>query len=369
MSILFHLRNMELLRWIGSGPSIRSRARLALAASFLVTLPTLFIGVLRTESISNQARSLGAFETFSHQIFKTRLQLEKFHTELWRLKTEHNVEHEAALLKSLEQLKITFQILKDLKPMELDPTPLLLFENLYLRNDAFLLAEAPLWAFTQDLDKFIYEIDAIIKGKEHGALHSLSLIGRDQLILFLILLFSIPIFVGLVPNWLVFPLIRLKNIEQRILDGRTKELSIFGKDEISTLAVTLKKTLARRDEQEQRKSAKIFEIRNVLRAVISNVQEPILILDPQYRINYTNLAAAKLFGQEPHRIEGTLLTDHLFSPTFLQAVKSAFLGDIPLHEIPIVLDFTDSRSASLSVRISAIHEREGSISRVVAVLI
>jgi hypothetical protein len=44
-------------------------------------------------------------------------------------------------------------------------------------------------------------------------------VARDQLILFLVLLFAIPVFVGFVPGWLVTQLLRLKRIEQQIEVG------------------------------------------------------------------------------------------------------------------------------------------------------
>lgn len=111
------------------------------------------------------------------------------------------------------------------------------------------------------------------------ALGSLSMVGRDQLILFLVLLFSIPIFVGFVPGWLVAPLSRLRQIASKIELGRLNDMPVSGRDEVAILARTLKSYYVRKDELDHKKSSKNFEMRNVLRAVINRVAEPVFIID------------------------------------------------------------------------------------------
>ena len=57
-------RQVELIQWIGTGPSIRARARFALVAAFLVAAPTLFIGVIQTDGVSRYAKTLDEGDLF-----------------------------------------------------------------------------------------------------------------------------------------------------------------------------------------------------------------------------------------------------------------------------------------------------------------
>jgi PAS domain S-box-containing protein len=231
------------------------------------------------------------------------------------------------------------------------------------------LAELAITSLSSDVHDLERAVAATVYERRSDAIQAMSQTGRDQLVLFLILLFAIPVFIGFVPVWVVRPLIRLKHIEQRIEEGRIRELAVSGNDEVSQLARAIKDALMWREELDVRKSTKIFEIRNVLRAVIGHVNEPVIIIDRTGRINYANQPASQLLRVETHYLEGSGLGDHFFSTELTKAVAAALSGDIDDAGVKTRLEFRDGRVVSMLARLSAVHDRAGGVSRVVMVLV
>ena len=69
-------QKVELSNWIGMGPSIRARARLALVTSFFVVVPTVFLGVWRTSHVSEQTILLSEYDSYYKQVTRIRFEIE-----------------------------------------------------------------------------------------------------------------------------------------------------------------------------------------------------------------------------------------------------------------------------------------------------
>jgi hypothetical protein len=72
---------------------------------------------------------------------------------------------------------------------------------------------------------------------------------------------------------------------------------------------------------------------------------------------------------DTHYLEGGGLSDHFISPELSEAFADALSGDIPEDGVKTKLEFKDGRVVSVIARLSAVHDRAGSVSRVVIVLV
>jgi PAS domain S-box-containing protein len=376
---LSHPSKVELANLLGAGPSIRSRARLALAAAFLVATPILFVGVMRTEDVARHAATLSDFDDYWKRLLETRIALKELDLAIWAYSSEPEFENGQAVLAASDYFKTAIKQMVLEKPSGFELGPPGVFESLSSRLDGLIkrsivnrgsMAQARLSIMTmaKELKTVEKRVIDVARNERRKALGSLSMVGRDQLILFLVLLFSIPIFVGFVPGWLVAPLTRLRQIAGKIELGRVKDMPISGRDEVAVLARTLKSYFLRKDDLDHKKSSKIFEMRNVLRAVINRVAEPVFIIDDGTKINYTNEAAASLIGLPPHQIEGKPIADCMYSPAIKKATEKAFSGDISEDVVEVSIEVSDGRSFSRHAKIGVVRNRDGDISRVVIVL-
>lgn len=370
---------VELSNFIGTGPSIRARARLALAAAFLVATPILFVGVMRTEDVARHAATLSDFDDYWKRLLETRIALKELDVAIWAYSSEPEFENGQTILAASEYFKTAIEQMVQQRPVGFDIGPPGFFEGLSSRLDGLIkrsmvnrgsMAQARLsiMSIAKELKNLEKRVVDVARRERREALGSLSMVGRDQLILFLVLLLSIPIFVGFVPGWLVAPLTRLRQIASKIELGRIKDMPVSGHDEVAVLARTLKSHYLRRDELDHKKSSKIFEMRNVLRAVINRVAEPVFIVDGNSRINYTNEAAATMIGLPPHQMEGKPLQDCMYSPAIKKATERAFSGDISEVALEVNIEVTDGRSFSKQAKMGVVRNRDGDISRAVVVL-
>jgi len=376
---ILHPRNIELAHLVGAGPSIRARARMALAAAFLVAAPTLFIGVMRTEHVAAHAAKLNEYDDYRKQLLETRIAIKDLDLAIWAYSVEHEFETGQAVLSASEHVKRSLERLVIERPAGLDLGPRGFLEGLAMRLDGLIkrsvanrssLAQARLNIITtqKELKPIEKRVVEIIKRERIEAHGSLSLVGRDQLLLFLVLLFALPVFVGFVPSWLVTPLSRLRQIASKIEQGSLKDIPVSGTDEVALLARSLKSYFMRKEELDQKKSSKIFELRNVLRSVINRVREPVFIIDRSSKINYTNDAAASLIGLPPHQMEGKLIFDCMYSQGIKKACENAFNGDVTDEAINVTIEVADGRAFSLSARVGVVRNRDGEIARAAIVL-
>jgi PAS domain S-box-containing protein len=369
---------VELARFIGSGPSIRARARLALVAVFLVAAPTLFIGVMRTESVSEHAAKLSVYDDYWKLILGTHLVLKELDLALWAYIYEPEFENAQASQVASDRFRSAVAELHLKKPPDLDLGPPGFFESMASRLDLLIkrsiandssLAPARLSIMTisSELRKLEQNVVEVALHERKEALGALSTVGRDQLILFLVLLFALPIFVAFVPNWLVMPLNYLKKIIAVADTGQFRDFSVEGRDEVASLSRVLRAYFVKHEEMDQKKSSKVFEMRNILRCVVSRVGEAVFIVDPNMRINYTNEAAAALVGLLPHQMEGTLLMDCLFSPGLKKIVEGSLAGEVLSEFSGVKVEMADGREFSLVGKIGTVRNRDGDVSRAVIV--
>ncbi len=374
-----HPSKVELTNLMGAGPSIRARARLALAAAFLVATPILFVGVMRTEDVARHAATLSDFDDYWKRLLESRIALKELDVAIWAYSSEQEFETGQAVLVALDFFKAAVDQLISQKPVEFDIGPPGFFESLSSRLDGLIkrsivnrgsMAQARLSIITmaKELKNVEKRVIEVARHERREALGSLSMVGRDQLILFLVLLFSIPIFVGFLPGWLVAPLSRLRQMASKIELGRLKDMPVSGRDEVAVLARSLKSHFLRKDDLDHKKSSKIFEMRNVLRAVLNRVLEPVFIIDDGTKINYTNEAAAALIGLPPHQVEGKPLGDCLYSQALKKITERAFSGDISELATEVSIEVPDGRAFTKHAKIGVVRNRDGDISRVVIVL-
>ena len=117
----------------------------------------------------------------------------------------------------------------------------------------------------------------------------------------------------------------------------------------------------------KKKSAKIFEVRNILRFVINKVNEPIAILDSNFKISYANEALADLINIPSHQIEGKTVNDFIISDDLKKQLQNAFLGFFNDEEFKITIRLLDAREYIVTSKIGIIRNRESNISRTVLV--
>lgn len=377
-STLSHPKSIELAHLIGAGPSIRARARLALAAAFLVAAPTLLIGVMRTETVAEHAATLSEYDDYWKDVLEVKIALKEVSLSIWSYSVEPEIENRQGVLDASEYLKqvISRMIIK--RPPGLDLGPKGYFEGLANRLDLLIKraignratldqARLNIISIAKELKNVEKRVIKIATKERNLALGTLSAVGRDQLILFLVLIFAIPVFVGLVPGWLVTPLTHLRQIASKIDMGQIKEIAVHGKDEVAVLARSLKSYFLKREELDQKKSSKIFEMRNLLRSVISKVDEPVFIIDNNLKINYINNSGAELIGLPSHRLEGKLLFECIFAQKIKEHSDKAFSGDVNEEAINESVEFNDGRIIEASAKIGMVRNRDGEVSRVVIV--
>lgn len=378
----------SMFQWIGVGPSIRARARFALSLAFLIATPVLILSVVRASKVSEDSSLSLKYDVFARQAAKVRLNIEEVKTLLWRFDAQPELEHERAVQETVDTLRQAVVLLGRKIPDKSFEKPVTVMGDMVNRaqnaitlamqlregdeksGEQVAVARARLMmaSITTDTNRLESLSQRQALAKEDAAQKALSNIGRDLLLSLLMLLFAIPIFVGILPGWLVSPLIRLKRMGQHIEAGRIRELQVSGKDEISQLAQVLQDALEWREELDNKKSAKIFEVRNVLRSVLTLVDVPVLILDRHRKVNYANQQAANLFALESHQLEGMNLLDQAFAPMLLEEVDKAFEGEITQSHFHEKLELADGRVHALQIRLVGVRSREGEVSRVVVVL-
>lgn len=367
------------VQWLGSGPSIRVRARLALSVAFLTATANLLVGVIRTVEVTNYAATLGELEDFEADILTALYSVEKTRADLWQFDASPSVDSEGALLSAVDELKRDIASLESRRPKGVNWKLSHRYEEIIGRITQWLDQEEKgggrrrsersaaalglsLGNLVKDLEMVLKEVNVTVDKKRETSRTSLMQIARDQLLLLLVLIFCMPVFLILVPPWVVQPLKRLHGLARRVRDGQVRDFGIVGKDEVSQVSKALKNALKKQSILDGKKSSKIFEIRNVLRAVVSNVEQAIFVLDHQRRVNYATNSAARLFGMEAYQVLGKELHELGTALELENKVSSAFKGEDLNQQLPLPGLL---KGALNTVKIGAVHNRDGDISRLV----
>ncbi len=363
----------------GGGLSVRARSRLALLAAFCVVLPTLFFSVIRIEKVQKHASLLISYEEYLQDLLKTKLLVRELELSLWTFISEKEHENAQAALIASGKLKRRVISLVAKRPALVDLGPAGFLEGLVGRLDGHIkrsvsneasMAAARLGTYTlmRELEFVEEHVDGYANLERQQVLGALSTVGRDQLVLCLILLIAVPVFLLIVPWWTVAPLRRLRRVAHKVELGKLRDIAINGQDEVASLARSLKSFLLKKEDLDQKKSSKIFEMRNIFRALLIRVDEPVFIVDNAIRINYTNEAASSLIGLPAHQMEGKGIGDCFYAPALKKAIEKAFLGDISEDPLAISIELSDGREFSVNAKIGLVRNRDGEVSRAVIVL-
>ena len=368
----------NIINFIGIGPSIKSRARFALSLIFILVIPVFIISVIKTEQVVKDSVTLTKYDNFHKKVVDVKLLIKDLDLAMWNYVDEAEFKNAQKIYLILDNLHNSIFNLVFYLPKEISNIFILNMENMFARTESlirkaiatdysFSHSRISILALLQESTKLELEAYNISNYYHSKTTSSISNISRDQVILLLVLIFSMIIFIFFVSLWILRPLERLKKLVDQIESGSFSNLAIAGNDEVSYLARTLQEYFIREDEISQKKSAKIFEVRNILRFVINKVNEPIAILDSNFKISYANEALADLINIPSHQIEGKTVNDFIISDDLKKQLQNAFLGFFNDEEFKITIRLLDAREYIVTSKIGIIRNRESNISRTVLV--
>lgn len=392
---------------IDTGPTMKARARIMVALAFALALPALLLGSLRAAVATDDVRVFTQVHVVADHARSLELRVQAARTALWAFEAERNVDTGRRLRASLDGVARSVldldQLLTALRESAAFAEELSTWRE-ELNQEPLLAREAPLARMRGAVGRIRRNVDPIIDDRDrqadtaalrraHAALETLSrdaatlarhardltrerarqaelsvsLVGRDQIVLFLLLLFAAPLLLGVAPGWMIAPLVRLRGVAQRIEKGRVRDVMATGRDEVGDVTRALRSALKRLDEQDHKQRSKLFELRRVLRATMASVSEAIVIIGRAGKVDYANPAAATLLGREPHNIENNPFEELLHSPELTEAIKRARDGDVEEQGVDVMVE-TDVRVERLRAILTPVRSQEGHVTRVVVVL-
>lgn len=390
----------------GAGPSMKARARIMVGLAFALALPALLLGSLRAAVASDDVRVFTAVQGVADSTRGLELRVQAARTALVAFEAEPSVDTGRRLGAALDGVGRAVSDLDELlRTLREEPR---FAEELDSQREeqgqeALLASTSPLAQIQSAVGRIRRNVDPLLeaRGREsdtqalrraHAALETLakdaatlarqagnltreraaraessvSLVGRDQIVLFLLLLFAAPLFLGAAPGWMIAPLVRLRGVAQRIEKGRVRELIPSGNDEVADVTRALRSTLRKLDEKDHLQRSKLFELRRLLRATMAPVSEPIVILGAGGKVNYANGAAAELLGREQHHIENNPFDELMHSPELQDAIQRARDGDVEEGGLDVIVE-TDVRVERLHANLTPVRNQEGVVTRVVVV--
>ncbi len=389
------------------GSTMRSRSRLLLAFAFALALPALWVAVVRISGADETAQLFDGAHAVGEAVRDLQLQLEQVRTALWRFEAEPNVDARRQLRRALDDLsrgvlEARDRILDRLEDPRLQDTvatwqdekgdplmppkepmssmrgalgrvrravdPLLMHKGAKpLDAGASRRAHAALTSASRDLSRMADLAQRLSRAKLGEGVAALSYAGRDQLVMFLLLLFVCPLVIGFGPGLILAPLSRLRAAAVKIEAGKGRELVAVGNDEVADLVGTLRRSLRSLEDRDHKKTRKIFEMRKLLRSVLHQVKEPVLVIGRGDVIDYANEEASELFGHEIHNLERKVLEDVCFAPQLEDAIKTARAGDDNDEGVEVTLESGDGRVRKFTVYLGGIVDATGRTTRVVLV--
>lgn len=392
---------------VDTGPTMKTRARIMVGLAFLLALPALLLGSLRAAVATDDVRVFTEVNEVADNARTFELRVQAARTSLWAFEAERNIDTGRRLRSTLDGVaRAVLELdrkLSALRESEAFATELSTWRE-ELNQEPLLAREAPLARMRGAVGRVRRNVDPIIDDRQadagtaalrraHTALETLSrdaatlsrhardltreraaqaettvsLVGRDQIVLFLLMLFAAPLFLGVAPGWMIAPLVRLRGVAQRVERGRVKDVVATGRDEVGDVTRALRSALKRLDEQDHMQRSKIFELRRVLRATIAPVNEAIVIIGRGGKVDYANPAAGALLGRELHHIENTPFEELMHSPELAEAIKRAREGDVEDKGLEVMVE-TDIRVERVHADLTPVRSQEGNVTRVVVVL-
>ncbi len=106
----------------------------------------------------------------------------------------------------------------------------------------------------------------------------------------------------------VRPARRLARVMQRIADGDlSARVPVVDGGEMLELATAVQRAVQRFEQRDRLKAQKIVEVRDLVRRLIELIEQPVLVIGIDQRIDYANQAAAVAFGEKQQSLEGAEL--------------------------------------------------------------
>lgn len=400
---------------IDTGPTMKSRARLMVSVAFLLALPAMLLGALRASQAAEDVHLFAEAQSVADEARQLQVRIQQSRAALWRYEAEPNVDsarHLKAVLDDLARSMVDLEVhlerlyrVEALRP-ELEAWRGALGEEALLDADAPLRrmraavgrvrravdplidaqlqpqqrrqpldsaalrrAHTALETVTRDAAALASNAEALTQRRAGAADSAVSNVGRDQIVLFLLLLFSFPLFLALAPAWMIAPLTRLRGVAQRIEKGKqVRDIVAVGDDEIADLTRSLRTAFRRLEENDRQKGSKIFEMRRLLRAVLGLVHDAVLVVNPDRKIAYANPAAAALLGRETHNLESCPVDEAAWSVTLQDSIERARKGDVDDKGLDVTIETLDGRVVTVHAQLGTVRDHEGNITRVVVVL-
>lgn len=189
--------------------------------------------------------------------------------------------------------------------------------------------------------------------------------ARDQLVICLALLMLLPLMIWSVPIWFLAPFERLVSFSERVKEGRMKHDKIYGTDEVARLFRTIQTVLSGFEEGGHRKTRKIIEVNKTLRAVVSNVDIPLMVIGRGNSVDILSPSMAELFGDETHHLEGQAVDEICFAPQLVDRIEQIRLGEDLEEADAISLETQDGRVEKVIPRIIGIQDHQAKIAKIV----
>ena len=399
---------------VDTGPTMRNRARYMVAFAFLLALPALLVGAFRASQAQESIQSFGEIRFLSTSVTGLQDKVQRVRTALWRFEAEPDADSGRNLRGSIDDLKKTSEELqtKILQLQKVESLRVEIFDWKDSKSGEPLLQGAeplvrlrttiqklrasasPLWGknFAEvlikggtsvALRKAHSALDRVAKDTRELALNAeqserkqaalatayLSTVGRDQIVLFLLLLFTFPLVLGLAPTWMIAPLERIRGVAQRIERGKqVREPVARGKDEVALVTRALRKALRRLEENDKKQKHKIFELGRLLRTLIGPLQDAVLVVNPNNKIAYANTAAAQLLGRETHNLESSPVDEACWSAQLQDAIERARSGDVDDAGVNVSIEVLDGRVIQSHVQLGTVRDQAGEVTRIVVVM-
>lgn len=399
---------------VDTGPTMRNRARYMVAFAFLLALPALLVGAFRASQAQEGIQSFSEVRLLNTAVAGLQEKVQRSRTALWRFEAEPDVDSGRNLKNSIADLKKSHEDLQT-KIIQLQKVDALRRELVAWKDsgsgEPLLQGVEPLSRLRITIQKLRSSAsplwgknfaDVLIKGgtsialrKAHSALdrvsrdvrelalnaersertqatlaaESVSAVGRDQIVLFLLLLFTFPLVLGLAPTWMIAPLERIRGVAQRIEKGKqVREPVARGKDEVALVTRALRKALRRLEENDKKQKHKIFELGRLLRTLIGPLQDAVLVVNPNNKIAYANAAAAQLLGRETHNLESSPVDEACWSAQLQDAIERARSGDVDEEGVDVSIEVLDGRVIQSHVQLGTVRDQAGEVTRIVVVM-
>lgn len=399
---------------VDTGPTMRNRARSMVALAFVLALPALLVGALRASKAQESIQSFGEIRLLTTDISVLQANVQRVRTALWRFEAEPDSDSGRNLKTSVEELMRTsrqlesqIQQLQKVEAIRLDFSgwtdsvsgdPLLEPDEPLKRLRATIQkirnGASPLWnknfsdgvvqggasvalrkahtaldSVAKDARELARSAEQSVEKQAALATESVSAVGRDQIVLFLLLLSTFPLMLGLAPAWMIAPLERLRGVAQRIERGKqVREPVARGKDEVAVVTRALRKALRRLEENDKKQKHKIFELGRLLRTLIGPLQDAVLVVNPNNKIAYANSAAASLLGRETHNLESCPVDEACWSAQLQDAIERARSGDVDEQGVDITIEVLDGRVIQSHVQLGTVRDQAGEVTRIVVVM-